>query len=195
MEANRKYRVHTILAVECHSDYIKTRSVILRHQSINKGRYVLVPTTFEPGKTGDFLLRFFATSYVNLRYIINKKTTITYRIHRFFKYRELYLDAPKPSVWCCVTYPSRVTTVTVRKVTGLRNGDSFSRWLAYNAYLLNQVRWVFSGIDPYCIVTCEGKSVRSSVVRDAEGEAVWNFSAIFYRKNVNRPVLIEVQNK
>lgn len=67
VEDNRKYRLHTMLESAGHSDYIKTRSVILRTQN-GPGRYILLPTTFKPGQNGEYLLRFFSTCKANLRF-------------------------------------------------------------------------------------------------------------------------------
>jgi len=153
VEDNRKYRIHTLMETAGHSDYIKTRSIILR-QECSRGRYILLPTTFQAGQTGDFLLRFFATCQVNLR--------------------ELTLDAPKPSMCPCVSPPVCVTTILIRKVTGLPKAD-------------------FSSLNPYCVVKCEGKTERSQLVKNSE-DPVWNFAVVFYRKSINQPIIVEVWN-
>lgn len=40
------------------SIYINSRSVFLR-MDLTEGRYVIIPTTFDPGLEGEFLLRLF----------------------------------------------------------------------------------------------------------------------------------------
>ena len=60
VEVNRQYRVHRVHEAVATSDYIKTRSIFLREQ-LPRGRYVVVPTTFRPLETGDFLLRLFSS--------------------------------------------------------------------------------------------------------------------------------------
>lgn len=45
--------------------------------------------------------------------------------------------------------------------------------------------------DPYCIIKCEGHAVRSKIVKNTL-DAVWNISAVFYRKQMNKDILIEV---
>jgi hypothetical protein len=49
-----------------------------------------------------------------------------------------------------------------------------------------------AALDLYCIITCEGKAVRSFVVNNAQQEASWDLSGIFYRKKSNQPITVEV---
>lgn len=58
VELNRKYRVHSPQQKVAGSIYINSRCVFLRKE-LKEGRYVIIPTTFEPGQQGDFLLRVF----------------------------------------------------------------------------------------------------------------------------------------
>lgn len=60
VEENRKYRVHRIHDAVATSDYIRTRGIFLREQ-LKEGRYVIIPTTFKPDETGEFLLRIFTS--------------------------------------------------------------------------------------------------------------------------------------
>ena len=159
-----------------HSDYIKTRSIILR-QEWTRGRYILLPTTFQAGQTGDFLLRFFATCpKVNLR--------------------ELTLDAPKPSMCPCVSAPVCVTTILIRKVTGLPKADFSCKFLLQvlcevTSCLQKQNVSAVSALNPYCLVKCEGKTERSQLLKNSE-DPVWNFALVFYRKSINQPIIVEV---
>lgn len=58
MELNRVYRMHVAQQKVGGSVYINSRSVFKR-TDLTEGRYVVIPTTFEPGLEGDFLLRVF----------------------------------------------------------------------------------------------------------------------------------------
>lgn len=58
VEENRQYRMHSLQHRAASSIYINSRSVFLRTDQ-RAGRYVIIPTTFEPGHTGEFLLRVF----------------------------------------------------------------------------------------------------------------------------------------
>lgn len=58
VEVNRKYRMHTAQQKVAGSIYINSRCVFLRKE-MKEGRYVIIPTTFDPGQQGDFLLRVF----------------------------------------------------------------------------------------------------------------------------------------
>jgi hypothetical protein len=51
-----------------------------------------------------------------------------------------------------------------------------------------------AALDLYCIITCEGKAVRSFVVNNAQQEASWDLGGIFYRKKHNQPITVEVSN-
>lgn len=60
-------RVQCLCEQAASSVYMDSRSVTLR-VTLGPGRYVILPTTFQPGATGRFLLRFFSNSHVRLRY-------------------------------------------------------------------------------------------------------------------------------
>ncbi|OQR76203.1 calpain-5-like [Tropilaelaps mercedesae] len=47
-------------------------------------------------------------------------------------------------------------------------------------------------VSAYCVVQCEGSSVRSSTVKNISPE--WNFESLFYRKDPNSSVKIQVWN-
>lgn len=58
VELNRKYRMHSAQQKVAGSIYINSRCVFLRKE-LKEGRYVIVPTTFDPCQQGEFLLRVF----------------------------------------------------------------------------------------------------------------------------------------
>lgn len=66
VEENRQYRMHSLQHRAASSIYINSRSVFLRTEQ-PEGRYVIIPTTFEPGHTGEFLLRVFTDVPSNCR--------------------------------------------------------------------------------------------------------------------------------
>lgn len=66
VEENREYRMHSLQHRAASSIYINSRSVFLRTDQ-PAGRYVIIPTTFEPGHTGEFLLRVFTDVPSNCR--------------------------------------------------------------------------------------------------------------------------------
>ena len=59
VELNRTYRMHTSQQKVAGSTYINSRSVFKR-VDLKEGRYVIIPTTFDPILEGDFLLRVFS---------------------------------------------------------------------------------------------------------------------------------------
>ena len=58
VEENRKYRLHVIHETAGTITYTNSRSVFANY-TFPEGRYVIVPTTFEPGQEGSFMLRIF----------------------------------------------------------------------------------------------------------------------------------------
>ncbi|XP_077154833.1 calpain-5 [Ranitomeya variabilis] len=104
VELNRKYRMHTVQPKVASSIYINSRSVFLR-SDIKEGRYVIIPTTFEPGLTGDFLLRVFSDVPSNCC--------------------ELTVDEPKKTCWSGMCgFPQVVSQVHVVSAAGLKQQDS-----------------------------------------------------------------------
>ncbi|XP_030636044.1 calpain-5 [Chanos chanos] len=99
MEVNRTCRVQCVSEQAASSVYMDSRSVALR-VTLGPGRYALLPTTFQPGNTGRFLLRLFSHSHIGLR--------------------ELKEELPVPALWqCCLPQPVVVTTVHLRRASGL----------------------------------------------------------------------------
>ncbi|KAJ8276763.1 hypothetical protein COCON_G00085150 [Conger conger] len=90
--------------------------------------------------------------------------------------RELTLDKPKVTCWSSFTgYPQAITQVYIHGAEGLQNQDSSG------------------GADPYVIIYCEGKSVRSTVQKDTL-EPRFNTRGIFYRKKPRKPITVQVWN-
>lgn len=56
--------MHVIKEKAAGSDYAMSRNVFKRC-TLKAGRYVVVPTTFEPGEEGEFLLRIFTSKSCN----------------------------------------------------------------------------------------------------------------------------------
>lgn len=66
VEVNRASRVQCFTEQAASSVYMDSRSITLR-VTLDPGRYALLPTTFQPGVTGRFLLRLFSHTHVKLR--------------------------------------------------------------------------------------------------------------------------------
>ncbi|XP_040195924.1 calpain-5 [Rana temporaria] len=104
VELNRKYRMHTVQPKVASSVYINSRSVFFRSE-LKEGRYVIIPTTFEPGETGDFLLRVFSDVPSNCC--------------------ELTVDEPLKTCWSGMCgFPQVVSQVHVVSAAGLKHQDS-----------------------------------------------------------------------
>lgn len=104
VELNRTYRMHVTQQKAGGSIYINSRSVFLRID-LKEGRYVIIPTTFDPGLEGDFLLRVF--------------TDVTSDC------KELTVDEPRKTCWSGMCgYPSLVTQVHILQADGLAAQDS-----------------------------------------------------------------------
>ncbi|XP_062305838.1 calpain-5-like isoform X1 [Osmerus eperlanus] len=153
VEVNRCSRVQCVVEQAASSVYMDSRSVALRVQ-LAPGRYALLPTTFQPGPTGRFLLRLFSQSHVSLR--------------------ELKEDLPSPSVWqCCLPQPTVVTTVHLRRATGLSQPKH---------------------PDVYAVIRCEDDTVRTCVFKE-NGSPEFNLRAIFYRRYPDTHISIELWSR
>ncbi|KAL8568330.1 hypothetical protein ACOMHN_040903 [Nucella lapillus] len=97
VEENRKYRVHIQGEKMFSSDYADLRSVFGTCK-LNKGRYVIVPTTKESGEVGQFMLRLYTSSNAGAR--------------------ELTEECPSAGCPCMAKY-KLVTTITVEKCEDL----------------------------------------------------------------------------
>ncbi|XP_029557099.1 calpain-5 [Salmo trutta] len=90
--------------------------------------------------------------------------------------RELTEHKPRRRCWSAFTgYPHAVSQIYIHAAEGLENQDSTG------------------GADPYVIVSCEGRSVRSTVKADTL-DPVFETRAIFYRKKPRKPITVEVWN-
>uniref|UniRef100_A0A3B3X1H5 Uncharacterized protein n=1 Tax=Poecilia mexicana TaxID=48701 RepID=A0A3B3X1H5_9TELE len=104
VELNRKYRMHTAQQKVAGSIYINSRCVFLRKE-LKEGRYVIIPTTFDPGQQGEFLLRVFTDVPSDCK--------------------ELTLDDPPQTCWTGMCgYPQLVTQVHVVSAEGLQGQDT-----------------------------------------------------------------------
>ncbi|XP_013888263.1 calpain-5 [Austrofundulus limnaeus] len=104
VELNRTYRMHVTQQKVGGSTYINSRSVFLRID-LTEGRYVVIPTTFDPGLEGEFLLRVFTDMPSDCK--------------------ELTLHEPPHTCWSGMCgYPSLVTQVHVLQADGLAGHDS-----------------------------------------------------------------------
>ncbi|XP_061192962.1 calpain-5-like [Saccostrea echinata] len=96
-------------------------------------------------------------------------------------FQELTLDKPGKGCLnycccCCFGGGARlVTQIQILKAEGLERQD------------------VASGADPYCIISCEREKVRTRTVDDTINPE-WNESAIFYRRNMRKPIKIQIWN-
>ncbi|XP_068571861.1 calpain-5-like [Cebidichthys violaceus] len=157
VELNRKYRMHDILTQQCveTSAYINARTVFMRC-TLQQGRYIIIPTTFQPYTLGDYMIRVFTDVDSGCR--------------------DLTEDKPKVKCWSSfLGYPQAVTHIYVHGAEELQNQDSTG------------------GADPYVIISCEGRSVRSSIKKDTL-QPEFTTSGIFYRKKPRKPITVEVWN-
>lgn len=104
VELNRTYCMHVTQQKVGGSAFINSRSVFIRID-LKEGRYVIIPTTFDPGLEGDFLLRTFTDVPSDCR--------------------ELTLHEPPQTCWSGLCgYPSLVTQVHILQATGIAGQDS-----------------------------------------------------------------------
>nr|XP_056715401.1 calpain-6 [Euleptes europaea] len=90
------------------------------------------------------------------------------------KLRELKLNKPKPECLDILHgFPKRVSQIKIGAAEGLKSQDRHG------------------GANPYLIVSCENEKVRSPVQRGTIN-AVFNTQAIFYRRKVKQPIVVQV---
>ncbi|XP_034969472.1 calpain-6 [Zootoca vivipara] len=88
--------------------------------------------------------------------------------------RELTLHKPKIACLDVLRgFVRRVSQVKVHSVAGLRSQDPYI------------------GANPYIIIKCENQKVRSPVQKSTLG-AVFNTQAIFYQRNIESPIVVQV---
>ncbi|XP_033935510.1 calpain-5-like isoform X2 [Pseudochaenichthys georgianus] len=135
VELNRTYRMHVTQQKVGGSAFINSRSVFIRID-LKEGRYVTIPTTFDPGLEGDFLLRTFTDVPSDCR--------------------ELTLHEPPQTCWSGLCgYPSLVTQVHIQQATGIAGQDSDGVEIdafpvcdgRYAELLLSWCQWVHSTIE------------------------------------------------
>ncbi|NXX15152.1 CAN6 protein, partial [Podargus strigoides] len=91
------------------------------------------------------------------------------------KLRELKADKPKMTCWSLLCgYPRRVTQIKIHSAEGLQKQDR-------------------SGADPYVLIKCENQNMRSSVQHDTTS-AIFDTQVIFYRRNIDSPIIVQVWN-
>ena len=89
------------------SDYIKTKHIFLRHKLPRHpgGRFLIIPTTFKPGETTDFLLRIFTEANASIRELTEDGPVLPW-------YKQCY-GVP----------PGMVTRIQVKGATKLENNQ------------------------------------------------------------------------
>ncbi|XP_074661230.1 calpain-5-like isoform X2 [Tubulanus polymorphus] len=193
VEENRKFRVHGVDEKVMTSEYTKSRN-IFQKVGLTKGRYVVIPTTEEPGIVGDYLLRIYTSqgsgagdgpkncggSILSISSFIDKFVESPGEwLHPSVmdNVTELSKEYPKPFLPC---FPNHrmVTQVTVVQATDLAKSDNPKET-----------------VDPFVVIKGEGDSVKG-IVAENTTNPVWNTRGVFYRKKPDdKPIIIEVWNK
>ncbi|CAH1782218.1 unnamed protein product [Owenia fusiformis] len=102
-DLNREYRMHDVIEKVASCSYTDSRSVFQRCK-LNTGRYLLVPSTFDPGFEGRFMLRMYS-----------KKDP---------KVRELIEEEPPKKSGCCSKGPQMALQISIYKADGLEKQDA-----------------------------------------------------------------------
>jgi len=142
VEDNRKYRLHDLKPKAASSIYSNSRSVFLR-QKLPNGRYVCIPSTFDPQFEGKFLLRIYSDETNGLK--------------------ELVKDCPEP---CCLRmnpftkYAKCVTSLIVKSASSKLQNDS-------NGPLDTYVKIICEG------KSVTGKVVKNSMIPEWETSAIF----------------------
>uniref|UniRef100_A0A8D0KQ20 Calpain 6 n=1 Tax=Strix occidentalis caurina TaxID=311401 RepID=A0A8D0KQ20_STROC len=93
------------------------------------------------------------------------------------KLRELKADKPEMTCWSLLCgYPRRVTQIKIHSAEDSRKYTNRT----YNQY-------------PYVLIKCENQNMRSPVQHDTNN-AIFDTQVIFYRKNIDSPIIVQVWN-
>lgn len=117
-DVNRKYRMHDKLERVHSGPFSNARNVFAR-VNVRPGRYVIIPSTFEPGCHGKFILRTYSSKGLNLR--------------------ELRLDEPAPPTLCGIPSTLKKKKTCATQVTMVR-GEEFPGNGKKGGYLYCKIR-------------------------------------------------------
>ncbi|KAH3806764.1 hypothetical protein DPMN_135090 [Dreissena polymorpha] len=104
-DLNRRYRIHDFIEKIPSGSFQPARSVFIRVK-LFRGRYCIIPSTFDPGFCGEFVLRMYASNALNLV--------------------ELIHEEPQPGKCLCITMKRpqvAATQITLVKAEGLEAQD------------------------------------------------------------------------
>ncbi|KAL1123965.1 hypothetical protein AAG570_001735 [Ranatra chinensis] len=167
VEENRKLRLRRLWPHCCPvvaCPHKKRREVSFRGR-LPRGTFVVVPSTSDPAQAAQFLLRLF----------VKKR-------RRPVKLKELVVQPPaKCSVSSCSCFSGEIEWATVVVVNSAES-------------LVKPPSSPLSGMNVYCKLSCEGKTVRTDVAK-GEDRPTWNESYVFYRKSPHKPILLQVFKK
>ena len=110
------------------------------------------------------------------------------------------LETDSPEIpWyksCVVSNPVMATRVTVKGATGLEKQGTFGSecCLFNNCHSINLKKSNIAEADPYCLIKCEGDSVKSEVAEDTTSPKWKSASAIFYRSDPSKPIKVQIWN-
>ena len=66
MDLNRKYRIHEKLERVHAGPFVQSRSILTRVE-VKRGRYCLLPSTFDPHREGQYLIRLYTQNSLAFR--------------------------------------------------------------------------------------------------------------------------------
>ncbi|XP_014773741.1 calpain-5 isoform X1 [Octopus bimaculoides] len=108
---NQKYRIHNKLYDRIHSGPFSNARGVFARVAFKKGVYCVIPSTFESKIRGEFILRIYATSNINLRELI-KEGPKAKRFFRapylaatavnIFRGEQLFSDTSQHKVYCII---------------------------------------------------------------------------------------------
>ena len=110
------------------------------------------------------------------------------------------LDGDSPEIpWyksCVASNPVMATRVTVKGATGLEKQGTLGSECCWfdNCYSFFNEEFKLTEADPYCLIKCEGESVKSEVAKDTQSPKWKSASAIFYRSDPSKPIKVQIWN-
>ncbi|KAL8601920.1 hypothetical protein ACOMHN_020655 [Nucella lapillus] len=74
-DLNRKYRMHDRMDRVHAGPFVQARSILTRI-GVKQGRYLLVPSTFDPGQEGRYLLRLYTAGTISTKELIKEEPSL-----------------------------------------------------------------------------------------------------------------------
>uniref|UniRef100_A0A0N4Z0X0 Calpain catalytic domain-containing protein n=1 Tax=Parastrongyloides trichosuri TaxID=131310 RepID=A0A0N4Z0X0_PARTI len=139
VEINRECRIHQPVEVVATSDYTPSRSTYLHLQNLKNGRYIVIPSTYAPKETANYLFRIFTKGCSKIRVLQNHTSSPSrfiscYRPKCIIRIivKSFELEEKQPNY--CINYCILICNGRRVKSRKLANALNFEESFIYHSY-------------------------------------------------------------